>query len=110
MLIGRFYFKLTSNGNLVGEYSHRDPSSQRCYAEAATRTSPGGIGWCGEYRTTWCEGPSFEVVSAWLKIEAVTAQIFVVRWLDGKDQNQPLFYGEAMICDGILMGDYSAAT
>jgi len=106
MLIGRFYFKITPSGNLIGEYSHRNPSSQGSFAEAATRSSPGSS-WVGDYRTVWCEGPSNSAESAYLKITQSASGVFSVLWCESLQPNaKVIFDGEAILCDGMLVGDY----
>lgn len=108
MLIGRFYFKRTATGNLLGEYSHRRSDPRLVYAEAATRTSE-GRGWEGTYRTVWREGPNFTPVFARLEIrqaEGSTA-LFKVEWFDEASAARRIFEGEAMECDGNLIGDYT---
>jgi len=107
--IGRFYFKKTANGNLIGEYSNCHPLTTRSYAEAATRTSSGSD-WVGDYTTTWCEAPNNRCVSAKLEIRTKPdcVGIFVLRWNSGSGPNgKPLFSGEAMLCDDMLIGDYT---
>lgn len=108
MLIGRFYFRQTANGNLLGEYSHRTSKSRSVYAEAATRTA-GVKGWIGEYRTVWREEPNFTPSSALLKISHAegSASLFQVRWFDERNPGRLLFEGEAMECEGNLVGDYT---
>jgi hypothetical protein len=109
-LIGRFYFKKTANGNLIGEYSNRDPASARSYAEAATRIACGSE-WVGDYTTTWCEAPKNECVSARLEIEAKPdcVGIFSLRWRPTSVPNgKEMFVGEAMLCDDMLVGDYTS--
>lgn len=107
-LIGRFYFKKTANGNLIGEYSNRDPNSKRIYAEAATRTG-GGSEWIGEYKTTWCEAADHNCLSADLKIapKRECGGLFILRWYS-PGGSRLLFYGEAMLCDDMLVGDYTS--
>lgn len=108
-LIGRFYFKKTANGNLIGEYSNRAPASSRSYAEAATRIE-GGNEWVGDYMTTWCEAPKNECVSARLEIEAKPncIGIFILRWRPASEPNgKAMFAGEAMLCDDMIVGDYT---
>ena len=105
-LIGRFYFKKTANGNLVGEYSNRHAASVRSYAEAASRISSGSD-WIGDYVTTWCEAPNNECFSAKLQITARPhcVGIFSLRW--DSVSGSRLFSGEAMLCDDMLVGDYT---
>lgn len=102
--MGRFYFKMTANGNLVGEYSHRDSTPTRCYAEAATRISD-DTGWTGRYITTWCEAPKCQCESAELSIQARPNGIYALEWMG--DKGKRLFSGEAMRCNDTLVGDYT---
>ena len=104
-IIGRFYFKLSSNGNLLGEYSNN--VSTDCDVEAARRLSERqGTNinpFVGKYNSTWTEGASSH--SATLTITKRTAQIYSVEW---SRNNEPVFTGEAMIMDGILIGNYQS--
>ncbi|MBN2683861.1 MAG: hypothetical protein JXR40_01150 [Pontiellaceae bacterium] len=102
-IIGRFYFKLSSNGNLLGEYSNN--KSQDCDVEAAKRL-PEWQGtninsFVGKYQSTWTEGDSYH--SAILTITNWNAQIYSLEW---SRDNKTDFKGEAMIMDGILIGNY----
>lgn len=111
MLTGTFYFKITPSGNLIGEYSHRNSPSRRSYAEAATRISHDS-GWVGKYKTTWCEGegPDFHTESATLIISEPegAVELFTVRWhKSAQPDAEVMFNGEAMLCDGMLVGDYN---
>ena len=108
MLIGRFYFKRTATGNLLGEYSHRRSATRSVYAEAATRTSA-GRGWEGTYRTVWREEPNFAPVFATLKISQAEGStiLFKVEWFNEANEADRIFEGEAMECDGNLIGDYT---
>lgn len=108
MLIGRFYFKRTATGNLLGEYSHRGSASRSVYAEAATRTRA-GRGWEGTYQTVWREEPNFTPVFARLEISQAEGStvLFKVEWFDDANAARRIFEGEAMECDGNLIGDYT---
>ena len=107
-VFGRFYFKMTANGNLIGEYSNRHPHSTRAYAEAATRIST-GRDWVGDYTTTWCEAPNDRCLSARLEIRPKPdcTGIFRLMWKsEPNPHGKPLFSGEAMLCEEMLVGDY----
>ena len=108
-VIGRFYFKLSENGNLLGEYSNE--GSTECDVEAAKRipavtseATPVNL-FEGEYTSTWTEGK--EVVSATLKItrRSNAVGIFSVIWCKG---GRDLFTGGAMMVDRILIGNYES--
>ncbi|MBN2703013.1 MAG: hypothetical protein JXR23_02280 [Pontiellaceae bacterium] len=102
-ITGRFYFKLSSNGNLLGEYSN--DKSQDCDVEAAKRLSEcqgtNINSFVGKYYSTWTEGNSAH--SATLSITKRVDQIYSFEW---SRNNEPVFTGEAMIVDGILIGNY----
>ena len=114
-LIGRFYFKLTDNKNLVGEFSNN--FSKRNCTESADRmpSQPDETGsvdegkFVGEYFTTWHEEQ--ECVLAKLKIvpKKGCENIFTLTWWPvnkGKEASDPFYWGEGLLCDGILIGDY----
>lgn len=105
--IGRFYFKLTSNGNLIGEYSNSRTSS--CCSEAANRVSEWpsrpdelpGAGFIGKYDTAWREGAGVGKSRLVIEREPNRLGIFKVAWT-----TCDTFVGEGMLCDDILIGDY----
>lgn len=95
-IIGRFYFKQTTNGNLLGEFSNN--GTKRNYTESADLLSKKEIDFVGEYNTTWYED---EACSAKLVIKLKHENIFTLKW-SGKSN----FDGEGMLCDNILIGNY----
>lgn len=111
---GRFYFELTVNGNLLGEYSNRN--SQWVDVEAARRISgsqagpsegsPVAYGFVGDYNSVWTEGES-NVMHGILTIgrKNVPGEIFEVTW-SSSDRRRELFVGEAMLVNAKLIGDY----
>ena len=94
---GRFYFKQTSNGNLIGEFSNDD--TERTYTESADIiTKLGKYDYIGDYHTTWYEdGACF----AKLNIRKKYDSIFSLEWL-----GESHFKGEGMLCDNTLIGNY----
>jgi len=118
---GRFYFKLTTNGNLLGEYSNDDC---RCsYTEAANRILPSdealpllsGSNFPGHFVSTWYEVRDKGSVTADLVIKPKQSclGIFTLVWKEiknGATPNGKLFEGEAMLCDETLIGNYWAAS
>jgi hypothetical protein len=99
---GRFYFKLTDSGNLLGEYSHWAINESR--PESALRTSPSAsAGFVGSYVTCWYEPKDGTAVFAKLTIGNRAPAIFTVIW---EIAGQRKFEGEGMLCGGVLMGDY----
>lgn len=68
------------------------------------------IGFEGTYRSTWFEPDLNEPVLARLEITPTpTAKlIFDLQWY-AHDSDTPLFIGQAMIGEGLLIGNYSPA-
>lgn len=102
----RFYFKLTSSGNLLGEYSNE--GTLRSRPESALRKDTCETeGFRGEYTSTWYEPEETRTVAALLKIQhkPSSPDQFTLVWSDLKFSDV-LFSGEAMLCDGMLIGDY----
>lgn len=101
LLIGRFYFKKTANGNLLGEFSHNRSEINSSESADILNYSDDFI---GTYFTTWQENNAPR--SANLKIEfkqGTGDRIYKLTWtLDNKE----LFLGEGFLCDKILFGDY----
>jgi hypothetical protein len=103
-LIGRFYFKQTSNDNLIGEFSNN--KADDIYTESADlrKGTKGRIPFIGTYDSTWQvnESPNY----AKLIIEnnhRPNPQIYSLTWTQ---KDKTIYRGEAMLCDGILIGDY----
>jgi hypothetical protein len=104
-LIGRFYFKKTDHGNLIGEYSNRYGETTRVFSESASRMSK-GTGWIGRYLSSWHESSRGPAEWAELRIRSKPRSpgIYLLDWKRGKNV---IFVGHAMLCDGILVGDYT---
>ncbi|MFZ6023972.1 MAG: hypothetical protein ACOYVG_05895 [Bacteroidota bacterium] len=101
LLIGRFYFKKTKNGNLLGEFSHN--ASQINSSESADIDNYNDA-FTGTYYTTWQENKTS--YSADLKIEFkenTEDRIYKLTWARNGDE---IFLGEGFVCDDILIGDY----
>jgi hypothetical protein len=99
-ITGRFYFKQTSNGNLIGEFSN--DKSTGISTESADLLGCNNIGFLGTYNSTWRENrtPSFADLEITHKPNT-NNKIFTLKWR-GKSN----FDGEGMLCDNILIGDY----
>ena len=98
-IIGRFYFKRSVSGNLIGEYSNND--MQVVTTESADVLEP-TKNFVGNYDTSWREGGS--VMSATLSItERVAGKIFSLVWTKETD----MYWGEGMLLDNdTMIGDY----
>lgn len=101
-LIGRFYFKRTQNGNLIGEFSNNH--SLRNSTESADLTDRVD-GFVGQYNTTWQENrkPIFAKLSITYKVDSGNS-IYQLKWTD--DKGIPIYIGEGFLFDGVLIGDY----
>ncbi|MBK8038553.1 MAG: hypothetical protein IPK22_15700 [Verrucomicrobiaceae bacterium] len=112
---GTFYFKLTTAGHLLGEYSN--PGTPRARPECAFRgdniPNSDRTSFAGTYISTWFEpGEVPEAVMATLTIAAKSAPAdpttqFTLIWTEGASGSpNVMFRGEAMLNDGILIGHY----
>jgi len=101
---GRFYFKKTTNGNLIGEYSNHGMDYNQ--TESADLIESKGH-FVGKYITTWSDTNS--PTSAELIIEhkpGSNERIFNLKWLKGMKE---IYIGQGFLCDDILIGDYNSA-
>ena len=102
-IIGRFYFKQTSNGNLIGEFSN--DHSTGISTESSELFGCKSDGFVGKYYSTWQE----DRVACFADLEIAhkhntNNKIFTLKWT-GKSG----FVGEGMLCDNILIGNYRTA-
>lgn len=98
---GRFSFKKTQSGNLLGEFSNN--SSDGVFTESADLCKNEN-GFEGTYITTWQESGSAIVCNLSItKKYANSNNIYTLIW---SDTSGTTFTGEAMIVDNILVGDY----
>lgn len=99
---GRFYFKKTSNNNLIGEFSNNVGSG--VYTESADLIPQShNDGFVGHYFSTWQENGSAHLTKLDISPKNGTNNsIFALEW-NGKDSH---FLGEGMLCDEILIGNY----
>ena len=102
-LNGRFYFTLTDSKNLIGEFSNQD--CKKNYTEGAVlkRREPNDNKFIGDYISTWFEEDESKGVLAELKILKKYDNIFSLEW---RVKRLPVFWGEGILCDGILIGNY----
>lgn len=101
---GRFYFRLTDAGNLLGEYSNTDIDVTRPESALRNDSSPKDD-FAGDYVSTWFE-PSNGGEVAQLKIQpksASSTQLSLV-WKD--TAGKTTYEGEAFENDGLLIGNY----
>ena len=101
-IAGRFFFKKTDNGNLIGEFSNNDPSSKISTESADLQPEIHNSGFIGTFHSTWQEAgkPFFAVLTISQK---TNSKLFTLEW---NRNNEPIFKGEGMLVDGVLIGDY----
>ena len=99
---GRFYFKQTSNGNLIGEWSNYESEPATESSDLQGEYQP-TVQFNGIYNSTWQENGV--AVFKELQITKVGNK-FKLDWKD-KGKTRPDFTGEGMLCDNILVGDYA---
>lgn len=105
-IYGRFYFKKTNNGNLIGEYSNYGMNENLTESADLIKPENSRDHFEGEYVTTWREDDL--AILADLIIEQKPesrGQIFDLQWLS---ENKVLYTGQGFLCDDILIGDYQS--
>lgn len=107
-LTGRFLLRLTNSGNLIGEFSNNTSNGPQ--TESADRIAPpssdaGKATFVGEYRSTWREETTAMFALLAISAKPHTDNIFKVLWSEDETRT-PLFEGEAMLCEGMLIGNY----
>ena len=98
-VLGQFYFKQTTNGNLIGEFTNN--STIKITAESATlikRTS----GFVGTYSSTWEHENEACITVLTIDLIKKTENLYSLRWVgDGYK-----YWGEGFIVDNMLIGHY----
>jgi len=110
-LIGTFSFRLTTNGNLCGEYFNN--GSTNIDVESARRKSEifgasattAGAGFIGEYVSVWTEGNKVESATLKIEMNPRCSGAFSLSW---RKKETPVFLGEGMVSGGELVGYYTA--
>lgn len=101
MVLGRFYFRQTSNGNLLGEYSNTLMNHNR--TESADIISDFNLPFIGKYRSTWFEQSAQSLeLEIEFKINS-NDRIYNLTW---RNTRSVVFRGEGFLVDNILIGDY----
>jgi hypothetical protein len=101
---GRFYFKRTSNRNLLGEFSNHQ--SALIYTESADATVQSDD-FVGSYRSTWQEAGTPLFADLVISRCPRNQNLFEVVWSRARTV---IFTGEGMLCDEVLIGDYHSGS
>lgn len=101
MILGRFYFKQTVNGNLLGEFSNDE--SPRNVCECSNIVSGLDEPFIGQYRSTWFERTAQSLTLEIGFKEDTNNTIYTLQW---RNNRRIIFHGEGFLVDDILIGDY----
>jgi hypothetical protein len=101
-IFGRFYFKRTTNKNLVGEFSN-NKSGNAISTESADLIEGTNDNYFGKYNSTWQENgkPLFAILT--ISPKNSNPKLFLLDW---SRNGKSIFLGEGMLCDDILIGNY----
>jgi hypothetical protein len=101
-IFGRFYFKQTHQGNLIGEYCNQN--SKEVWSESANKLDQNTSDlFIGKYASTWGESNEAVLCELHISQKPDTKGIYRLIW---KNDNKIIFKGEGFIVDNILIGDY----
>lgn len=100
-ILGRFYFKRSSNGNLLGEFSNNFSETIDIEGAVAKERT---IDFIGIYETYWSETDLSYPITLEIKRKIENNSfIYSLRWIEN---GKTIIWGEGMLCDDILIGDY----
>ncbi|MDQ1161216.1 hypothetical protein QE422_001584 [Chryseobacterium sp. SORGH_AS 447] len=106
MTRGFFYFRLTNNGNLVGEFFNDADTSIR--TESAD-TINNENRFDNSYLSTWREGNTSEIVNLNIRISDSNRRVFDLVWFRN-NEDIAIFRGQAIeIEENLLSGYYFAS-
>lgn len=104
-IIGSFYLKKTSNGNLKGEFTNN--RHYTVFTERAELREKGIFPFIGKYFSTWDEidGPDSSYLTIGFLSNAKHSNAkYELIWHD--ENNKVRFRGEALLAEGMLIGHY----
>ena len=104
-LKGRFYFKCTSIGNLLGEFSNNiAPGIYTESADLNINDKKGEAPFIGSYTSTWQEDgiPKYATLIIGNNHKP-NPQIYSLTWTQ---EDKTIYWGEGILFDNILMGNY----
>jgi hypothetical protein len=100
VLLGCFYFKKTSSGNLIGEFTKQ--SLGYVSSESVDFISGNESSFIGTYQSTWGERGNAECGELTIK-QVENTRKFSLIWVQ---PNGDTFEGEGFLVDGMLIGAY----
>lgn len=102
--IGSFYFKRTMGNNLLGEFINLDSKGYTTESADLVIKSDSQINYIGSYTSSWIEGETSHFRNLEIKLKDESTNVFILEW--SQKNGSIVFWGEAMLCDGILIGHY----
>ena len=100
-VIGRFYFRQTSSGNLLGEFSNNHTDCN--ITESANLKGEFKNVFIGDFKSTWYESIAHSLDLNIKYKEYTGDKLYTLVWKKG---DIPKYYGEGFLVDNILIGDY----
>ncbi|WP_298146796.1 hypothetical protein [Flavobacterium sp.] len=102
---GEFYFNLTINGNLIGEFTH-DKMPDNCWdVECANKFGERNDGFIGKFISTWLEDKKSHTTI--LSIQKLSDIEVSLVW--NNLENKTIFKGMGKIDGATLSGEYTSA-
>lgn len=101
-ILGRFYFKQTTYGNLLGEFSNNKISVNLTESANIIENYVGKF--TGKFKTTWFQDVQHNLNLEITFRENTNNNIYSLTWTDEK--NKIVYFGEGFLVDEILIGDY----
>ncbi|HCZ36318.1 MAG TPA: hypothetical protein DHV26_10385 [Cytophagales bacterium] len=101
MTVGSFYFRLTTSGNLLGEFSNNGSTENS--TESAERKIPAGNSFVGEFYASWQEDGKAFYADLEITPKTQTANMFTLTWMR---DNKQVFWGQGFLAEGLLIGNY----
>ncbi len=104
-LVGHFYFKKTSSGNLIGEFSNNTLTTVQTESSDEIKSLKNEINksFIGNYKSTWFENKASNLLELVISIKPNSNEnIFILKWQNKKGID--IFSGEGFIVDNMLRG------
>lgn len=101
-IIGKFYFMLTKNGNLLGEFTNNEMDG-RWDIESANKKGNDNIDFVGKFISVWLEDE--KAYKAVLEIEKIDKINYALNWKNINDTE--IFFGNAKLENEMLIGNYT---
>ena len=103
-LNGRFYFLLTTSGNLFGEFSNNFELINT--TESADRVLGARNSFIGTYISTWQESGNPFIADLIVAPLPEGTNVFTLEWIV-RNGNNIHFWGEAFLAGDMLIGNYA---